>query len=232
MTALIVGGTSGLGLEIGSLLCAQGVAVYATGRSLKALPGGMQVVPLNITDDVAKLLEDLDHLVSVVPHLDLVIYAAGSYEQGHLSELSDAHIAATANVGIMAPALLLKRIITKQGSLGGFIAITSTSQWRPREQEAVYAATKAGLAMLAQSASLDPLIKKTLVVGPAGMDTAFWTGTGRNAHGLLSPHWVAQKVLKLWDAPYVYRLARILRDPTPEDERVQILETRADGAML
>ena len=126
------------------------------------------------------------------------------------------------HTGLTAPALILQRIIKRQGLLPGFIAITSTSQWTPRELEPVYTGVKAGLAMLAQSASLDAKVGKVLVAGPTGMKTNFWATGNRDMTDLLSPEEVAEEVLRLWNETYRYRLARILRDPF----RTDILETR------
>lgn len=200
MSTFIVGGTSGLGRELAALLTEKSFSVYCTGRSN------------NVLEEVEKL-----------PRLDLLVYAAGFYEQGRIDELSDEHIREMLNVGLGIPALLLQRILKKQGDLDGFIAITSTSQWIPREKEPVYAAVKAGLAMFANSVSLDPRVKKTLVVGPTGMQSNFWAGTGKDMIGMLQPSFVAREIMQLWDDSYAYRLARILRDPS----RVEVLETRA-----
>lgn len=222
MNVLIIGGSSGLGLEIGKLLLAKGAAVFVTGRSAKQIPEKLTFIELDITQNVDRLKEDLDKKLDELPLINLIIYAAGFLEKGHIAELADDHIVKMINIGLTAPALILQRIIGRQKNLDGFIAITSTSQWIPRELEPVYTGIKAGLGMLAQSISLDQSVKKTLVTGPAGMDTNFWFGSGRDTTGLLSPQWVAGKILELWKDDYVYRLARILRDP----ERVQIIETR------
>lgn len=226
MNALIVGGSSGLGLEIGMQLLKKGWNIRVTGRSVKTIPKEFTFLEFTVTEDLDRLKNDLDKMVETLPAIDVLVYAAGFSEDGLITDLSDSHIAQMAAVGITAPALFLQRIIRRQEVLAGFIAITSTSQWIPREREPVYAATKAGLAMLAQSVSLDPRIKKTLVVGPAGMNTNFWAGSGKDSSAFLTPRWVAEQIVRLWGDRYTYRLARILRDPTPESERVQILETR------
>ena len=226
MTTLIIGGNSGLGLELGKLLLQRNEHVYVTGRSVKDTPTGLTFVELNITHDLAKLKRDLSEMVLKLPAVDMLVYAAGFIENGHISELSDDHLVQMVNVGMTAPAFLLQRILQKQGNLAGFIAVTSTSQWRPRELEPMYTGVKAGLAMLAQSVSLDPQVRKTLVVGPAGMNTNFFAGSDRETSGFLSPELVAEQVLSLWDDAYTYRLARILRAPVPEAERVQVIETR------
>lgn len=222
MNTLVIGGTSGLGLEIGTLLLDQDGAVYVTGRVNRVSATKLRFLQFTIGTDARILRTDLDHLVASLPHIDLLVYAAGFYEQGRIDELSDEHILTMLNVGETAPMFLLQRLLKKQSGLGGFIAVTSTSQWTPREKEPLYTAVKAGLGKFAESLSLDPRVKKTLVAGPAGMDTGFWDGTSKDATGMLSPVWVARQTLELWSDSYTYRLARILRNP----QRVQILETR------
>src|SRR3989338_6779319 len=126
------------------------------------------------------------------------------------------------DIGLLAPALIVQRIIKKQGSLAGFIAITSTSQWTPRLLEPMYTAVKAGLAMLANSLSLDPRIGKVLVAGPAGMATRFWENNPRDMSKMLDPKWVAEQIIQLYADDFEYKFSRIMRDPP----RVEIVETR------
>ena len=88
------------------------------------------------------------------------------------------------------PTLCIQRLTRKQSQISVFVAITSTSQWVPRANEPIYAATKAGLAHFAHSVSLDPKILQTLVVAPSGMDTKIQRDEGRpQQEGLLDPNW-------------------------------------------
>lgn len=225
-TACIIGGSSGLGLSLCNLLQAGGSSVYFTGRSAKNIPLGCSFIPLDITNDAAQLTSDLSVAVSELPHLDLLVYAAGFMECGHIDDLGDAHILKMIHVGLTAPMFLMQRVLAKQSVLDGFIAITSTSALRAREFEPTYTAVKAGLTMFSESIALDPRVKKVLSVGPSGMNTHFWASSGRDTGDMLSPHTVAEQVLALWDAPYKWRKAQILRAPMPESERLQVLETR------
>lgn len=220
--ALIIGGTTGLGLALAKLLQKNGMNVIVTGRSKKEVPSSIQFISLDITESFSDVVKDVDTIVNKLPSIDLVVFCAAFYEQGHLDELGDAHIEATLHISLTAPALFLNRMLQKQGGLSGVIAITSTSQWTPREKEPIYSASKAGLAMLMNSASLDPRIKKVLVAGPAGMQTPFWEGTGKDQTSLLSPEWVGEQILALWNGVFRFRLVRILRSPS----RVEVLESR------
>ena len=163
--------------------------------------------------------EDLDHILEKIGPVDLLVYAAGFSQIGTLDVLTDKEIDAMLNISLAVPAKLLQRILQRQKKLPGLIAITSTSQWIPRMEEPVYAATKAGLAMLVASVSLDPRIKKTLVVWPSGMNTKMQVG--RKYKGiLLDPSWVATQILEWYKTDFKYQLIRILRDPP----RVETLE--------
>ncbi|MDZ4226274.1 MAG: SDR family NAD(P)-dependent oxidoreductase [Patescibacteria group bacterium] len=219
--ALVVGGSSGLGLELARLL-RDDYNVIITGRQ-DPKEENMQFrrLELGSIDDV-QLFEDLNFLANSSPSIHLLIYAAGFYQEGRVDELTAQDIISAFQVGLVAPTMLLGRLLQGGQKLTGFIAITSTSQWTPRELEPVYAAAKAGLGMLAQSVSLDPRVHKVLVVGPAGMNTRFWRETKRDMSILLDPRWVAEQTLELYRGNFNYQLARVLREPP----RVEVVETR------
>lgn len=217
-TALIVGGSSGLGLELGRLL-SETHQVFVTGRR-DPKQNNLNFVALELGSD--NLTENLDKFVAELPNVDLLVYAAGFYQEGKIDDLTDDDIRKMENVGLLAPVFLVRRIIKKQDRLAGFIAITSTSQWTPRLLESMYAAVKAGLAMFANSLSLDSRIGKVLVAGPAGMATRFWENNPRDMSKMLDPKWVAEQILKLYKGDLKYQFARIMRDPP----RVEIVETR------
>ena len=194
--------------------------VYVTGTQPKV---DERYLPFNVTHDEGLLMHAVDALFDSLPAIDLLVYAAGQKEDGHIDERTAEEIRTQIHLGLTAPALILKKLLEKQGHVGGFIVITSTSQWSPREREPVYAASKAGLSMLAESVSLDERITKTLVVGPAALDTDFWKGTKAPKEGALSPRWVAEEVVKQWEDSYVFRMVKILREP----ERVEVVTTRS-----
>jgi len=214
--ALIVGGTSGLGLEI-ALLLTQSHSIRVTGRNRRQIPDGIEFTPLDLGSD-AFVPENLDLLLSgyLNQQIDLLVWAAGFDENGTISDLEDSDIMSTLNVGLIAPAMFLGRLLRKQSSLGGFIAITSTSQITPRLREPMYCASKAGLAMLAQCLSLDPRVGKVLVAGPTGMNTPFWKSRGGRADAdqLLSPSTVAAETIRLYAGlKEKFEAWLILRDP-------------------
>jgi short-subunit dehydrogenase len=204
--ALIIGGSSGLGLEIAQLLSIN-CDVIITGRKNPSVPSIMfQELELGSES----LEKGLDKLIKNLPKIDLLIYAAGFFQEGKIDQLSDNDIHVMNRVGLLAPAMILQRVLHKQGELHGFVAITSTSQWTPRLLEPMYTAVKAGLGMLANSLSLDDRIQKVLVAGPAGMRTRFWERDGRDTSDMLDPKWVAEQILEIWKGSYGYKYVRLL----------------------
>src|SRR3989344_1280106 len=207
MRALVVGGTSGLGLEMAKLLLERG-DVIVTGRKNPEIAGltfhrwDMAIT----TDGLLEQVVQMGRLFIGGPPIDLLIWAAGFYQKGTLGELSTEDILRMNNLGLLAPAIFLKNIIQKQTLLPGFIAITSTSQWTPRKEEPLYTAVKAGLGMLANSLSFDPALGKVLVAAPAGMKTKFWGNALRETNDMLDPRWVAEVILGNYECDdYGYR---------------------------
>lgn len=218
--ALIIGGSSGLGLELG-LFLTKTHNVFITGRK-NPQRAQLHFIPFEI-NSINQLSENLNRVIEYASPIDLLIYAAGFYQDGNINELKDSDIAIMINVGLTAPAMLLQKILQRQKQLPGFIAITSTSQRTPRLREPLYAATKAGLGMLAQSASLDARIVKTLIAAPSGMKTNFWRGVKRSGV-LLEPRWVAEQILAIYKGAFVFKEVQILREPP----RVEVINERQE----
>lgn len=223
-TALIVGGTSGLGLELATLLRTKNnLEVYVTGRK-EPEDRQLRFVFFDIDPYTDQLPYIIDKIISDLPQqIDLLVYAAGFYQEGNMKQLTDADIRKMINVGLVTPTLILNRVLNRQEKLPGFIAITSTSQWTPRIYEPVYTAVKAGLGMFANSLSLDPQVGKVLVAGPAGMKTNFWSNTEKDTSTMLEPEWVAEQICQLYfEDNFRFKCARILREPP----RVEVVEKR------
>src|SRR6185436_4165029 len=82
-TALITGGTTGIGLAAARLFHAEGARVFITGRSEKTLAEAKKLLPADVTpirSDTSRL-QDIDALVSArraqVDHVDVVFINAG-----------------------------------------------------------------------------------------------------------------------------------------------------------
>lgn len=220
---LIVGGTSGLGLELAKLYGALGHTIFITGRKDPKILN-MRFLHFSVSHDTNDVISQIDNLIPKLDKINTIIYVAGFYQKGQIDKLNDEQILGMVNIGLTVPALLIKRLKNNPGKPLKIMIITSSSQYTPRELEPIYTATKAGLGMLGASLSLDPEIGKVLIVAPSGMKTPFWD-KGCDTSEYLDPKWVAERIIELSSGPFKYRFAKIIRNP----QRVEIVETRGNN---
>lgn len=220
---LIVGGSSGLGLDLARHYVGMGHTVCITGRHDPGLAGSTYI-ELNMESGSCNLISNIDNLLEKFTAVNTLIYSAGFSQRAHIDELSDANLLQMTNVGLVAPMLLVQRLKNNLDTPLKVMLITSSSQYTPREMEPVYCATKAGLGMLGASLALDKTIGKVLVVAPSGMKSTFWRDSVVDVSGMLETHWVAEKIVELSSGKFKYKFAKILRNP----ERVVVEECLDD----
>jgi NAD(P)-dependent dehydrogenase (short-subunit alcohol dehydrogenase family) len=221
-TALVVGGTSGLGFELAQGLHKAGYRTLIAGRHNPEV-AGLVFYTLNLGEaSVDELCNRVTEVLDQIPRLDLVVYAPGFYQEGTIDELTNSDISAMLNVGLMGCVVLVNQLMSNQNAVRNLIVVTSTSQWTPRLLEPVYTAVKAGLGMFANSISLDKRVGKVLVAAPAGMATKFWEDTERDLTAMLEPRWVAEKIVEANEGNFDYKFVQILREPP----RVELVEER------
>lgn len=216
---LIVGGTSGLGLEIARNMAANDEQAIITGRHNPNV-GFAEYHEFDLTGD--NLPARIGQFVLDLPPIKSMVYAAGFYQEGHITELSDDDVDNMINVGGRGLVFFTKKLLEKQEQLDELVTITSTSQWTPREYEPVYNFVKAGVGHYSHGQSLDPRIGKTLVVGTSGMATEFWHGTDKDTSSMLRPEWVSRQVMMLRQRDDKYIFAKILGATGDLPKRVEI----------
>jgi NAD(P)-dependent dehydrogenase (short-subunit alcohol dehydrogenase family) len=219
MRALVIGGTSGLGLEIGKGLAGLGYEVLATGRrSVDEKDIRFEKFDLSGED----LPSRIGKFVANLPEINSLVFSAGYFQEGLITDLSDDQIEEMIDVGGRSLIYFVREILIKQKKLDELITITSTSAWTPRRYEPIYNFVKAGEGHFSNSMAEDGRVGKVLVAGPAGMATNFWENSPRDMSTMLDPGWVADQVLNLRKGEYHFRFAKIMREPA----RVEIVETR------
>jgi short-subunit dehydrogenase len=220
MSDLIIGGTSGLGLELARKLAASGSKVIITGRKNPNVDFA-EFKEFNLAAD--NLSQRIQDLVSGLPEIERLVYAAGFYQEGTVTDLDEEQIETMIDVGGRGLIYFVRSLLEKQGSLKELVTITSTSQWTPRKLEPVYNFAKAGAGHFTNAMAEDGRIEKVMVAGPAGMKTEFWEGVDRDdLDTMLDPEWVAQQIMDARQKDYHYKYIRILRQPA----RVKEVEER------
>lgn len=156
-TALVTGGSSGIGRAISERLAAEGTEVIAIGRSadrvaaVDAVPG-VTGLTLDITDHaaVAAAIDDRD--------IDVLVCNAGIVEPlGPVHEAAASDAVRAIDVNLTAHVALVHLVLPRMVATGsGHVLVTgSTAGHTPVAGMAVYAATKAALGMFAQSLRLE-----------------------------------------------------------------------------
>ncbi len=218
---LVVGGTSGLGFDLACEMAHQEEPVIVTGRDFTGISFlEFRKFELSGSDLPARI----GQFVTGLPPIKSLVYAAGFYQEGHITDLSDDQVEDMIDVGGRGLIFFVKKLLEKQDRLDELITITSTSQWVPREHEPVYNFVKAGAAHYSHGQSLDPRIAKTLVIGPSGMSTAFWEDTEKDTSEMMSPTWVAEQIMDLRKTDKPYTFAKILGAQGELPDRVEVVD--------
>ena len=211
MNTLIIGGTKGLGIETAKLLAARGENVVVTGRTDPRVEG----VGFHVQDLTTKNLgESFSNILKTLPTIDRIIYNAGILHEAHITDFTQKQIEDMVHIGLMGLMLCVQETLKKQGKIDELVTITSTSQFTPREKESTYNAVKAGAAHFTEGISLDPRVKKCIVVAPAGMATSFYDGSGRDLVDMMKPQDVARQLVDIIDGSNKqFEFALIMRGP-------------------
>jgi short-subunit dehydrogenase len=123
---LIVGGSSGVGLELARHYVSEGHNVCVTGRTEPDLPDA-RFFPLPITASAPDLAEGIDRLVTSFTDINTLVYAAGFLQRGAIDTLDDDALLTMTNVGLVAPMMLAARLKPLAPTPLKLMLITSSS---------------------------------------------------------------------------------------------------------
>lgn len=166
MSAIVVGGTSGLGLAIAELLRERGTRVTTVSRRESA----------DIRGDASKR-ETAKRAIEAAGDVDLLVNCAGvgiygpvgSYDDDAIAQMIDANLIAT----ITFCDALAPRFMRDGGTI---VNVLSTAALVGKPNETVYCAAKWGARGYTEALRAEAKGTKLRVmsVAPGGMDTAFW----------------------------------------------------------
>lgn len=178
---IILGGTSGLGLELCEQLRARGERVLVLGKFYdEARFGDGLALDLYDETSVAQATQALLDKLGGEP-IEKVFWAAGYGWRGDFADQEDARAMAVVNFAGALPMLqALWRRMTTQLNASHLVVLSSTSGVKPRPDEAVYVATKYAQTGLARSLGKEAMRYQTPVKVAlfllGGMRTRFWQG--------------------------------------------------------
>jgi short-subunit dehydrogenase len=201
--AIIVGASSGIGLEVAKLLIADGWYLGIAARRVEPLhalqataPDRIEVMPIDVTKPEAG--EQLMHLIEKIGGMNLYFHASGIGKQNRTLELDiELNTMETNAVGFTRMIGTAYRYFTEKGE-GHIAAITSIAGTKGLGPAPSYSATKAlqatYLQALEQQAHQRGLHIRFTDIRPGFVDTALLSGTFHYPM-LMRPETVARDIV-------------------------------------
>src|SRR5712691_6085798 len=150
-TAVITGGTEGIGLATAKLFVKEGAYVFITGRRQKELDEAVKTIGSNISGiqgDVAKLA-DLDRLYETVSNakgqIDIVFASAGVGEFVPFGAVTEEHFDKLFNINVRGTLFTVQKALPLLNDGGSIILNGSVASVKGTAAFGVYAASKAAL---------------------------------------------------------------------------------------
>jgi short-subunit dehydrogenase len=204
MKNIIIGGTRGLGQEIANRLQASGEETFVVGRSYDETEHGEGMrVDLSNLEEAHGLADKVKELGANAINFYWIagLGYTGDFTEQKPPEFPAPETIAAVNFGNVLPAAqqAFESMHTRR-KLGHFVVISSTSGYKARDNEAVYAATKHALVGFARSLGLEAeRLQSDVQVAlfmPGGMKTEFWDGNRPDAYDkFLDPAKVAEHII-------------------------------------
>lgn len=156
-TAVISGGTTGIGLAIARRFAAEGAHVFILGRRQAQLDQAVELIGANVTAiqaDAANL-DDLDRVAAIVKRekgaVDIVVSNAGFTEQAPIDTLTPEHFDKAFDLMARGPVFFVQKLLPMMSGGGSIILVSSAMHSMGIAGHTAYAATKAALRSYART---------------------------------------------------------------------------------
>jgi NAD(P)-dependent dehydrogenase (short-subunit alcohol dehydrogenase family) len=178
-TAVITGGTTGIGLATAKRFVEEGAYVFITGRRQAELDAAVKELGENATGvqgDVSRA-EDLDRLYTAVAdsgrRLDVVFANAATVDVARIGEITDEHLNNQLDVDFKGVVFTVQKALPLLNDGGSVILNSSNTNAKGSEGIGVYAAIKAALRSFARTWASELRDRKIRVnvVSPGATET-------------------------------------------------------------
>jgi NAD(P)-dependent dehydrogenase (short-subunit alcohol dehydrogenase family) len=179
--AVIIGGTSGIGLATAKRFVEEGAYVFISGLYQKEVDETISEIGKNISgiqSDVSKLA-DIDKMYDVVKdqkgHIDILFANAGIIEFAPLGEISEEHFDKIFDIDVKGLLFTVQKALQIFQDGGSIILMASVGSSKGSAVLSVYHAAKAAVRSFAQSWSLNLNQRNIRVnaISPGPIDTPF-----------------------------------------------------------
>jgi len=175
-TALVTGGSSGIGLATAQRFAAEGAHVFVTGRNQRTLDEAVAAIgdqATGIRSDVSNL-DDLDSVVDALSSrgrgLDVVFANAGGGELAALADVTVEQFTNTFNINVGGIVFMVQKVLPLLNSGASIVLTGSTAAYGGNPGMSVYAASKAAIRSLGRTFAAELADKgfrvNTVIPGP------------------------------------------------------------------
>ncbi|QES87300.1 glucose 1-dehydrogenase [Rhizosphaericola mali] len=188
-TAVITGGTSGIGLSIAKLFVKEGANVVVTGRKQEALNKAIKELgntAIAIKADVSKLNE-IEYLYKTVGEkfgkIDVLVANAGVYPLSPLSEFTEALFDHASDINFKGTFFTVQKSLQYLNDGASIILLSSTVNDKGIPGHSAYSATKAAVRSLVRSFSAELVDRKIRVnvLSPGLIETPIFNSISSSA---------------------------------------------------
>lgn len=175
-TALVTGGTSGIGLAAARRLADEGAHVFITGRSQQRLDEAVSQIGSDATGVVSDVsdFDDIDTVVDAIKAhghgLDVVFTNAGGGEFAPISDVTVEHYLDTFNRNVGGTLFTVQKVLPLLNRGASVILAGSTAASKGTPSFGVYAASKAAVRSLGRTMAAEladrSIRVNTIVPGP------------------------------------------------------------------
>jgi NAD(P)-dependent dehydrogenase (short-subunit alcohol dehydrogenase family) len=206
--AVVVGASGGLGTAVTELLVAERARVFALSRTIASadLPPSVERIPINLREpaDIDRAFGEVDAHTDCI---DILVNCAGRGLVKPFQDLTREEIMEVLGTNlkgnVYAALEAYRRMLPRKS--GHIVNVASTTGVKPKANETIYAASKAGLRAFGEALRMEaaPHGIRVTTVSPGGMDTGFWQVNGMPPAGnaFMDPADVAQQIVSLLKTP-------------------------------
>ncbi|MBO9128054.1 MULTISPECIES: SDR family NAD(P)-dependent oxidoreductase [unclassified Rhizobium] len=183
-TAVVTGGSSGIGFAIAERFIREGAKVYITGRR----PAELDVAANKLGEKAKAIQSDvsdlgsLDRLFATVREaegrLDVLVANAGVIASSNILDAAEEHFNSMFDINVKGTYFTLQKAIPLMGRGGSIILVSSCLATKGLPGHSVYNATKAAIRSLVRTAAAELLISGIRVntLSPGPVDTPIIDG--------------------------------------------------------
>lgn len=220
-TALITGGSSGLGFETAKLLIKKGCNVIILGKNPKKVKAAAKKINSPKLSTVICDLTDCKQIEKVarnIKSLDILINNAGVIMYSLLEKHTPEKIAEIVNVNLLGTIYMTRAILPKMKRVnsGTVLNVITASALKGRAEETVYIASKWGVRGFTEALKdeLEKANSKIRVLGfyPGGMNTQLFAKAGldKDTSSFMDPAEIAKIIVFMLERPETIKIDQVV----------------------